>query len=387
MSLTHLQLIPADNVSALYYEDTKTLVLKASGTQVDITRDIHFHRLPWPGALRFKLQGLVGPIIRNSSPFSARSNFKIDLPSRVFPSNTAVIDTANKKGLVVPITYILKDGSEDTNISAKGDAPSDLPEVKETASDDEIVALFKEPFTIKQSDAFKGEGGSINISFDKTFLVLTDAAIYDGKIEWTFNSQQTGNTEVSVYLPGGPVTPSTLASFSVTPANGTNSSKKDAGPVGIPLSWDGVINIGYDLIRDQYPDAKLYEVDAKPATSEPVSTEWGLVQNRIVCGLPDNKTAIIQSHGWDSFGPVEVIDAPWLDDIAIRWPVPLDIHEAFVILRSSGYEEPVWAVTLRQPLYPGIDQPFYIFNIGSQFIAVGIRDKQIHKFGPTGREY
>ncbi|KAF5609291.1 uncharacterized protein FSUBG_4084 [Fusarium subglutinans] len=59
----------------------------------------------------------------------------------------------------------------------------------------------------------------------------------------------------------------------------------------------------------------------------------------------------------------------------------LDIHDAFTILRKAGYKQAIYAVTLRQPLYPGDDQPFYIFNTGPEFIAVGTKDKKIHNFG------
>ncbi|WZH48456.1 uncharacterized protein QYS62_009630 [Fusarium acuminatum] len=135
----------------------------------------------------------------------------------------------------------------------------------------------------------------------------------------------------------------------------TESKINNAEKVGIPLSWDGFINNGLKLIKKQYPKANLLEVDATPLTRKP--------------------TAIVQYTGWGEFGKVRTTYFPFLGDQVIPWPVSLDIHDAFAVLRKAGYKGGVYAVTLRQPLYPGDDEPFYIFNIGNEFIAVGTQDK------------
>ncbi|KAF5624327.1 hypothetical protein F52700_9493 [Fusarium sp. NRRL 52700] len=407
--LVHQQLIPADNISAFYDNEAKLLILKASGTHVDLTRDITFRRLPFAGGLLFELIGWVGPIIHGESPYEITDSFNIDLPSIVFPSNTVVVNTENKKRWVVPIQYNNSNGQAATN----GKAEAELPEIKQVSEDRKLSVLADEPFDIQQSDSFTGKGGSVSIDFDKSFLTLDNARIDDGKIVWTFTPQQTGTTQVIVYvgqtqppfvyrvpyiveshvlLDDKSVPTQTAASFSVSNlgqgSSGTygaasNGHKNGNGnqKVGLPLSWDGFINVGLNLIRKQYPNANLLEVDATPSTRKPVENEWGLVNNRIVCGLSDNKTAIIQSTGWGEFGKVQTINSPFLGDVVISWPVALDIHDAFTILRKAGYKQAVYAVTLRQPLYPGDDQPFYIFNTGPEFIAVGTKDKKIHNFG------
>jgi hypothetical protein len=404
--LVHQQLIPADSITASYDNEAKLLILKASGNHVNIARDIAFRRLPFDGGLLFELSAWVGPVVLGESPYEITDSFNIELPSIVFPSNTVVANTENKKHWVVPIQYNKTTQQAATN----GKAEVELPEIKQISGDQKIVVLDDTPFTIQQSDSFKGKGGSISVDFDKSFVTLTDARIDDGKIEWTFNAQQTGNTQVIVYvgqtqppflyrvvydvesvvLDDKSVPPKTNASFSVS-NNGQGSSgtygatsnghKNSAGKVGLPLSWDGFINVGLNLIKKQYPNANLLEVDATPLTRKPVENEWGLVNNRIVCGLAGNKTAIIQSTGWGEFGKVQTINSPFLGDQVIPWPVALDIHDAFTILRKAGYKQAIYAVTLRQPLYPGDDQPFYIFNTGSEFIAVGTKDKKIHNFG------
>ncbi|KAH7234367.1 hypothetical protein B0J15DRAFT_571537 [Fusarium solani] len=407
--LTHLQLIAADSISALYDNDTETLFLKASGKHVDITRDITFHRLPFTGGLLFQLQGWVGPIINKESPYSITQGFNIQLPSRVFPSNTVIVNTENKKSWVIPIHPLLKDGRQESQAAPDGEAPPNIPEVKVVSGNSEIVTGLGQTFTLKQSDSFKGQGGTVNVAFDRNYISLINAGIDNGNIEWNFTSQQVGATEVGVFVgqsnppfmyrvvydvsivpPNDATQAKPLASFSVSPANGSSNGSKVAATkkndASLPLSWDGFVNIGFNIIKQQFPDAKLYEIDATPATTEPVEHEWGLVNNRIVASLDGNRTAIIQSNGWGSFGPVDVIQSPFVGDYVISWPVPLEIHQAFSILRKGGYQQPVGAVTLRKPLVPGIDQAFYIFNVGNEFIAVGVEDKQIHNFGPTGRE-
>lgn len=404
--LVHQQLIPADSITASYDNEAKLLILKASGTHVDLTRDIEFRRLPFDGGLLFELIGWVGPVVHGESPYEITDSFNIDLPSIVFPSNTVVVNTENKQHWVVPIQYNKTTEQAATN----GKAEVELPKVEQVSGDQKIVVLADEPFTIQQSDSFTGKGGSASIDFDKSFLTLTDARIEDGKIVWTFTAQQTGTTEVFVYvgqtqppflyripyvvesvvLDDKSVPTQTTASFSVnnngqgssgTYGAASNGHKNGNQKVGLPLSWDGFINVGLNLIKKQYPHANLLEVDATPLTRKPVQNEWGLVNNRIVCGLSGNKTAIIQSTGWGEFGKVQTINSPFLGDQVIPWPVTLDIHDAFTILRKAGYKQAIYAVTLRQPLYPGDDQPFYIFNTGNEFIAVGTKDKKIHNFG------
>lgn len=399
--LVHLSLVPADSITASY--KSGQLLLQASGEHVDYTRDINFHRLPFAGGLLFELHGWVGPVIHQESHYKITDRFNIDLPNRVYPSNTVVINTANKTGWVIPIQYDEKDTSQETRPDVS-DAQFDAPELRTVFGPQTIVVPLDKPFTIQQSDSFKGQGGTINIAFDKNFSLLDGASIADGKIEWTFIPLQIGKTEVAVYV--GQLNPPYVyrvnyevqivsleeslkpiakASLLAEPSNYTSDDDKATEDAGIPLSWDGFINIGYSLIKDQYSDAKLYEVDATPLTRQPVDNEYGLVNNRIVCGLDNNKTAIIQSNGWGSFGPIQVIPSPWLEDVIIPWPVALEIHDAFSILRKAGYELGVKNVTLRHPLSPDpeIDQPFFIFGIGNECIAVGVNDKKIYNFGAS----
>ncbi|RBQ68153.1 hypothetical protein FVER14953_08654 [Fusarium verticillioides] len=365
--LVHQQLIPADSITASYDNEAKLLILKASGTHVDLTRDITFRRLPFDGGLLFELIGWVGPIIRGGSPYEITDSFNIDLPSIVFPSNTVVVNTENKQHWVVPIQYNNSNGQAATN----GKAEVELPEIKQVSEDKKINVLADEPFTIQQSDSFTGKGGSIVWTLTAQQTGTTEIFVYVGQTQPPFLYRIPYVVESIVLLDDKSVPAQTTASFSVSnqgsvgthgAASNGHKNGNDNQKVGLPLSWDGFINVGLNLIKKQYPNANLLEVDATPLTRKPVQNEWGLVNNRIVCGLSGNKTAIIQSTGWGEFGKVQTINSPFL---------------------KAGYKQAIYAVTLHQPLYPGDDQPFYIFNTGPEFIAVGTKDKKIHNFGAS----
>ncbi|WQF85993.1 hypothetical protein CDEST_11007 [Colletotrichum destructivum] len=410
--LSHLSPVPADKLFALYDNKKKTLSLSAEGKAVHITTDIQFKRLPFLGGLLFELQGWVGPVTQGDQPYSITDSFDVDLPSPALPSGNVVVRTANNKRWVVEIEGL---GLKKTQPSSNDAVDLQVPETRLVPPPEPIITGLGQTFTIKQADKFTGEGGSVSISFNDDFVSLKDAGIQDSnKIQWAFTSHQTGNTEVVVFV--GQTNPpfvyripyhvtivpsneasntnlkaSALFSVAEVPANGTNGStngaqKNGAEAVGLPLSWDGVVNVGLNLIKKQYPDAVLYVVEAKPATTKPVLNEWGLSKIRIITRIGGNKTAIIQSTGWGQFGQIEVLPHPLLGNSSIPWPLSLDIHEAFAILRKAGYQESVYGVVLRQPVTATADQPFYIFNIGNQSIAVGVDDRKVQDFGPTGQE-
>ncbi|KAJ0166837.1 hypothetical protein CTA2_5662 [Colletotrichum tanaceti] len=412
--LSHLSPVPADKLFALYDNKKKTLSLSAEGKAVHTTTDIHFKRLPFLGGLLFELQGWVGPVTQGDQPYSVTDPFNVDLPSPALPSGNVVVRTANDKRWVVEIEGL---GLKKNQPSSNGAADLQVPETQLVPPTEPIITGLGQTFTIKQADKFIGEGGSVSISFNDDFVSLKNASIQDNnKIQWDFTSHQTGNTEVVVFVgqtnprfmyrvpynvtivppneaSNANLQPSVRFSVAEAPANGstngsTNGAQKNGAEavVGLPLSWDGVVNAGLNLIKKQCPDAALYVVDAKPPTTKPVLNEWGLSKIRIIARVGGDKTAIIQSTGWGQFGQVEVLSHPLLGNASIPWPVSLDIHEAFTILRKAGYQEPVCDVALRQPVTATADQPFYFFNIGNQSVAVGVNDRKVREFGPTGQE-
>ncbi|KAG4261370.1 hypothetical protein FPRO03_11921 [Fusarium proliferatum] len=103
--LSNKQLIPANAITACYDSDANSLLLYASGTHVDITKDIAFVQKPLDGGLLFDLQGQVGPVTNGQSYYEITDNFDIELPNMVYPSDTVVVNTENHKQWVVDILY------------------------------------------------------------------------------------------------------------------------------------------------------------------------------------------------------------------------------------------------------------------------------------------
>ncbi|KAH8649591.1 hypothetical protein BGZ61DRAFT_469500 [Ilyonectria robusta] len=100
-----------------------------------------------------------------------------------------IVNTKNKKGWVVPIKPLLKDGPGQNvmQAAAKNQAPaSNVPGVKAVVGEPLIVTGLMQPFTIKQANLTKLQRAAINIVFDKNFITLGNAGITAGEIEWTF---------------------------------------------------------------------------------------------------------------------------------------------------------------------------------------------------------
>jgi hypothetical protein len=70
----------------------------------------------------------------------------------------------------------------------------------------------------------------------------------------------------------------------------------------------------------------------------------------------------LRQKNWGEFNPVEFVNKPWVGDQVIPWPIEMDITQADEILKESYSGEYV-TVTLRWPLYPGMEEPFYIFGV------------------------
>lgn len=143
------------------------------------------------------------------------------------------------------------------------------------------------------------------------------------------------------------------------------------------LSFLGMANIAVRLVTQKYPGSQLYEGDgispSGPTTNIKDVNSW-----RFVFQVPDNGTAIIKSSVWGEFYPIQYIPQPWLEDVVIPWPIKMDITQADQLLKQAGYSQAYGAVTLRWPLYPGIEQPYYIFSLTTGvYVFVGVYDGSV----------
>ena len=145
------------------------------------------------------------------------------------------------------------------------------------------------------------------------------------------------------------------------------------------LNFIGRVNNAVRIVTSLYPEAKLYEaegVSSTGLTTDPLKID----KLKVVFQNSNNTTVIIKSTGWGEFAAPELIDAPWLEDVVIEWPVAMDLEDANQLKESAGYKAAYGAVTLRNPLGPKKSNPYYIFgsNPNQPYIFVDTVTKEVH---------
>jgi hypothetical protein len=183
-----LSFIPATRLGATYEPNTKTLYLGAEGDAQNYTSGIAFqHDEQFVGGLKFKLMGWVGPIGKGTRHYQIDNAFKnLEGPKQV------IIEDANGTH-TVPVRYL----NADVVRSAQA----------QVADTDTLRALFKMPFEVRWSASVL-TGGSVDISYDDKLLVMESASVQNpsgrgAEIVWTFNSLQTGNSQIVITVSGG----------------------------------------------------------------------------------------------------------------------------------------------------------------------------------------
>lgn len=128
-------------------------------------------------------------------------------------------------------------------------------------------------------------------------------------------------------------------------------------------------------VRVVHPDAVLLE-------SSPVLSGW-------VTGWPEASPlrAVLRVAGGtvvaeqgDPWGDPSISfrAAPWLGDMDLPWPVAMNLEEAESELREAGYGSEYKTLTLRQPVYPGMTEPYFIFGTPSHgFVFVGTTTRKV----------
>ena len=168
-------------------------------------------RQPFLGGLKFVLEGWSGPSTEGTSHYDVDLEVSIQLPNPATPSDSLIVVTANHpEGLFVPIRFDgliirLKPTQEpatqadpgETGVAQEPSTPAPPVEKAHLAEDEQINALFKTSFAVKESSAVP-TGGSVKVKFDDTFLVLQSADIESSNIVWTFSSLKMGTTQVIV---------------------------------------------------------------------------------------------------------------------------------------------------------------------------------------------
>jgi hypothetical protein len=212
-----LGLVPADQVTAMYLVEKHMLRLQAAGTVPVVTTGIRFDRQLWTGGLKFALEGWTGPLTGETESYSVELEFTIQLPNPALPSDSLIVVTANHpEGLEVPIRFtglivppktadpatVVPTKTDNPQVAEKLITPAPPAFTTNVAEDEQINALYKTPFQIKENSNVPSMG-STKVKFDDQLLALESAGIDSSNIVWTFTSLKMGTTQVVVTVQGG----------------------------------------------------------------------------------------------------------------------------------------------------------------------------------------
>lgn len=129
------------------------------------------------------------------------------------------------------------------------------------------------------------------------------------------------------------------------------------------------------LVSAECPKVELYEADATNI-ADPGMTAEDVKGWRFVYNVPEDKTAFI-SYKDSVFSNVTIVDQPWFEDCIIKG-VKIDLPEAIELMRKANYSDKFVDLCLRQPLYPGCNEPYYIFScLKIGWVFVGTVSKKV----------
>lgn len=397
-----LGLVPADKLAAFYNVETQELVLSAEGVVIEATYGFKFVPAK-DAAWTYSLEAWTGPITGQKAPYTYSQTFHVFLVN--WRRDVIIRDSDNPKGVPVEIKFggIIDPPAKPTD-GDKTDDVAAAPVHNEVVSppQDVLNVLYDEAFTIKQR-AEMPKFGSIDLKFDPQFLVLETAGIDDGNIVWKFNSLQTGTTQVVVSLHGGiatyvrtivytvnifflPLGPGPVIINNNKAKTNTDNTKIDKTQANVNdtelghgtavLGFLGRVEIARRKVLDKYPSAALYYVQASTKSLQGVTSPYQLTLMEVMFRT-DQGVATVNSTGYGEFGPIEIRPGPILGNANIDWPVGMDATEADAILKKEGYDGAYYALTLRKPLYPGVEQDYYTFSmVHGPAVSIGVKDQK-----------
>lgn len=138
------------------------------------------------------------------------------------------------------------------------------------------------------------------------------------------------------------------------------------------ITFDGLVTAIDSTVAEKYPSAKLYEMETvlKRSADSVLTDTIVPTQTKIVYDLGHDNTLVIT---FDSLGVATYTTyaSPWMEDVCIP-RVNFTLREALDILYKTDIIKPKTDfMTLRQPLYPGIAEPMYIFGNSQYYVTVG----------------
>ena len=395
--MAFLGFAPADDLAATYNPAKQVLKLFARGEAPNFTYGFEFKRITWLGGLKLELLAWSGPHAPGTRKYEYSQTFNIANLKVVDPDGSVDIVTSNhQNGQTVPVKWLGFEPGNMTSDAFLGSSPtsSEQQSARDAPKtfDAEVVnvnALFKESFTIQESTP-TSRSGSVQVQYSPFALTLQNATIEFENIVWTFNSLETGRTQVVVNIGSGFGGPAIRKVYNVNVIVLDNSlSAGDAlsgtakGPLHAILDFAGRVKIALAIVQRTAPEAQLLVVEAKLPRGVVYPVKDPLRLSQLECVFKTKSgTAIIRSTGWGEYAPpiflpygrigVSIIN---LEDISI------DIVPAADAIRAAGIDLAFWSVDLAHPVIaPGQlhDEPHYIFHmINGSYVFVGANDKEV----------
>ena len=214
-----------------------------------------------------------------------------------------IVDLNYPTGQVIPIETIMAGPKAQTNGTSitkpstltPAGGPGPVIPIQSIPDPVEITVIYRNPFTITASTSF---AYAISEKHNDFSLVLETARYEKNNVSWTYNSLQTGITDViittdsEISILGAPMITKTVCIINVI-------SPVNILPVPLPeeiLSFKGRVVIAQRLVQEQYKSAALVCVDVKTPSPVPVTDPLRLSYMRCVF-VVENGMVSIGSNG------------------------------------------------------------------------------------------
>ena len=127
-------------------------------------------------------------------------------------------------------------------------------------------------------------------------------------------------------------------------------------------------------VRESWPGASLLE-------SHLLMTDWvdGYPEAAAVRAVfaIDHGTVTAVENAPDEDVSISIADMPWMGSQILAWPIAMELDLAESRLREAGFGPSYRTLTLRQPVYPGMVEPYWIFGTSSGFVFVGSKSGSV----------
>lgn len=134
------------------------------------------------------------------------------------------------------------------------------------------------------------------------------------------------------------------------------------------LSFNARVNIAYNKVIKQYPDAFLLGAGGN-AESESTTDPSQIINMNVAFSWAETKTIFIIEKAYGEFGDPIVFDNPPGDYLKIDWPISMDLAEANAI-KEKEYPDAYYAAGLVHDTYYDMKHPQFFFTTGSGHILV-----------------